>query len=187
MRIVGGRHRGRTLLAPADEAIRPTSDRAREALFNILAHGRLGAALPAPDTHVLDVFAGTGALALEALSRGAAAATLIEKDFAALRLARANAEKLGESGRVRLVQADASHPPRAEQAAELVLLDPPYGEGLAAPALTALAAQGWIADDAIVVVELAHDEPFAAPPGFASLDERRYGRARLVFLRRSQA
>lgn len=182
MRIVGGKHRGRALIAPTDESIRPTSDRAREALFNILLHGRFAGTALMPETRVLDVFAGTGALALEALSRGAARATLIDKDPKALDLARANAAKLGEQARVTFVRADALHPPRASEAATLLLLDPPYGQSLAAPALAALAAQGWIAAGAFVVVELAATERFEPPPGFAPLDERRYGRAKLAIM-----
>jgi len=186
MRIVGGRHKGRAIDAPPGLAIRPTSDRARESLFNILEHGRFADDRRSllPGATVLDAFAGTGAFALEALSRGAAHALLLELDPAALATARDNAIKLGEIGNVTIRRADATHPGPAPVAAAIGFLDPPYGRGLAEPALAALAAQGWFAPAALVVVELDGREPFTPPAGFAALEERRYGRARLVFLRR---
>ena len=185
MRIVAGRHRGRRLLAPPGETVRPTSDRAREALFNILSHGNLAAErIPFAETAVLDAFAGTGALGLEALSRGAAEAVFIERDRDALVILRNNIEALGEGARARIVPGDATHPPRAYTACAVAFLDPPYRSGLAAPALMALAAAGWFAPDALAVVELAAREDFTPPAGFTFLDERVYGAARLVFLRR---
>ena len=187
MRIVGGKHRGRKIFGPEDEkdALRPTSDRARESLFNILEHGRLsrdGTSL-VRDARVLDVFCGTGAFALEALSRGAAHATLIDLDPAAIALAHRNVTALGESAKARVVQADATKPLHGAAAHTLVFLDPPYRSGLAAPALAALAAGGWVAPDALCIAEIERREPFEPPPGFTALDERTYGRARLVFLR----
>lgn len=185
MRIVGGRHKGRAIAAPPGLAIRPTSDRARESLFNILEHGRFapdGRSL-LPGAIVLDAFAGTGAFALEALSRGAAHAFLLELDPAALAAARDNALKLGEIANVTIRRADATHPGPAPSAAAIGFLDPPYASGLAAPALEALARQGWFAPRALVVVELDGREDFRPPAGFESIEERRYGRARLVFLR----
>jgi 16S rRNA (guanine966-N2)-methyltransferase len=191
MRIVGGRHRGRKLvgLEDANHALRPTSDRARESLFNILEHGRFsrdGTSL-VREARVLDVFCGTGAVALEALSRGAAGAVLIDKDPAAIALAHRNLAALGESARARVIQADASQPPHASEPHTLAFLDPPYRSGLAAPALTGLDRAGWLAPGAVCVVEIERREPFMAPAGFAVLDERGYGRARLVFLRKDQA
>jgi 16S rRNA (guanine966-N2)-methyltransferase len=188
MRIVAGRHRGRRLEAPPGPAVRPTSDRAREAVFDILAHGKLGGGRsPIADAVVLDAFAGSGALGLEALSRGAAAVTLMDRDKAACRAARANVAALGEKGRATVLHADSLRPPPAPRPATLVFLDPPYGEGLAATALEALAEAGWIEGGAIVVVELGRRDPFQAPQGFEAIDERRYGRARILFLRRSRA
>jgi 16S rRNA (guanine966-N2)-methyltransferase len=188
MRIVGGTHRGRKLFGPEDEsdALRPTSDRARESLFNILEHGRFSAdgTSLVRGAHVLDVFCGTGAFALEALSRGAVAATLVDKDPAAIALAHRNLAALGESGRAQVVQADATKPPPARAAHALTFLDPPYRSGLGAPALEALDAAGWLTPGALCVVETERSEPFAAPQGFKVLDERSYGRARLLFLRR---
>jgi 16S rRNA (guanine966-N2)-methyltransferase len=186
MRIVGGSHRGRRLAAPPGEVVRPTSDRAREALFDILSHGTFAAAGPAfAEAAVVDAFAGTGALGLEALSRGAAEALFIENDREALTALRRNIAAFGEVERCRLIVGDATRPPRAPVACAVAFLDPPYRSGLAAAALPALTAAGWLAPAGLAVIELAAREPFAPPPGFARLDERVYGAARLVFLRRT--
>ncbi len=188
LRIVGGAHRGRRLVAPAGESVRPTSDRAREALFNILSHGRFAAAgLPFADRPVLDAFAGTGALGLEALSRGAEVAAFIENSREALAALRRNIAALGEEDRAHVVAGDPSRPPRAPFACALAFLDPPYHSGLAVPALSALAAARWLTSDALVVVEVAAAEEFAPPAAFTLLDERVYGAARLVFLRHHRA
>src|SRR5215208_3518728 len=144
LRIVGGVHRGRRLVAPLGDTVRPTSDRAREALFNILSHGSFAASgLPFADRPVLDVFAGTGALGLEALSRGAGAAAFIENGREALAALRRNVAALGEGDRAHIVAGDATRPPRAAFTCTVAFLDPPYNSGLAVPALTALAASGW--------------------------------------------
>lgn len=185
MRIVGGRHRGRRLLAPPGDAVRPTSDRAREALFNILSHGRLAiGGLAFADAAVLDAFAGTGALGLEALSRGAAEVIFIERDREALAVLRRNIEALGETTRTRIISGDATRPPRAAVACDVAFLDPPYRSGLGGPALAALAATGWLTSDALVVIETAAREEVPPQDGFTLIDQRVYGAARLVFLRR---
>jgi 16S rRNA (guanine966-N2)-methyltransferase len=185
MRIVGGRHRGRRLLAPPGDTVRPTSDRAREALFNILSHGRLAAdGIPFAEAAVLDAFAGTGALGLEALSRGAARAVFIERDPEAVAILRRNVAWLGESAGAEIVPGDATRPPRARSECAVAFVDPPYRSGLAAPALEALDRAGWLAPDALAIVELAAREKLAPLAGFTLLDERVYGAARLVFLRR---
>jgi 16S rRNA (guanine966-N2)-methyltransferase len=185
LRIVGGVHRGRRLVAPPGEVVRPTSDRAREALFNILSHGDFAASgLIFADRPVLDAFAGTGAFGLEALSRGASAAVFIENNRQALAELRRNVAALGEEGRAQIVAGDATRPPRAALPCALALLDPPYRSGLAAPALGALAAAGWLAPDALAVIEVAAREELLPPPGFTVMDERVYGAARLVFLSR---
>jgi 16S rRNA (guanine966-N2)-methyltransferase len=186
MRIVGGRHRGRRLASPADRRIRPTADRARQALFDLLAHGPYGSdAGPAPRGQaVLDAFAGSGALGLEALSRGARRVTFIENDGEACHLIGHNAAPLAQPGEVEVLRRDATRPGAPPHAHDLLLMDPPYGSGLAAPALTALAAAGWLAADAVAVVEIGRDEAFGPPPGFAIVDQRAYGAARLVILRR---
>src|SRR5712692_9893484 len=188
LRIVGGSHRGRRLVAPPGEAVRPTSDRAREALFNILSHGDLAASgLPFAGRPVLDAFAGTGALGLEALSRGASAAAFIESERDALAALRRNIAALGEADRAHIAAGDATRPPRAVFACAVAFLDPPYHSGLAAPALGALAAAGWLTPDALVVTEVAAREDLPLPAGFIIMDERTYGAARLVFLRRERA
>jgi 16S rRNA (guanine966-N2)-methyltransferase len=183
MRIIAGHHRGRRLEAPAGLAVRPTAERAREALFDILAHGRFAPAPACADALVLDAFAGTGALGLEALSRGARFATFMERDRAARDALARNIAALAETARASVLAADALRPPRAGGPCDLVFLDPPYGEAIAAPALAALAASQWLAAGALVVVELAARAAFAPPAGFATLWERRYGAARPVFLR----
>jgi 16S rRNA (guanine966-N2)-methyltransferase len=183
MRIIGGKHRGRRLMAPEGRIVRPTGERAREALFDILAHGRFGERPVFAGARALDAFAGTGAFGLEALSRGAEHASFIEKDRAALVALRANIAALGEERSAAVLAGDALHPPRALAPASLVFLDPPYGKDLAQPALAALAAAGWLAPEALVVVEIAARQTLAPPEGFTLLEERRYGAARIVFLR----
>ena len=191
MRIVAGKHRGRAISAPADPLVRPTSDRVRENLFNILSHGRLAAAHEPilEGAAVLDAFAGSGALGLEALSRGAAEAVFLDEDAKALACIRGNAEALGELAHATLVKADARAPPKRDKVRghpgprSLLFLDPPYRSGQGAEALAALASAGWLAAGALAVLELAAREDLALPPGFALLDERRYGHTRLLFLR----
>jgi 16S rRNA (guanine966-N2)-methyltransferase len=181
LRLVAGRHRGRPLAAPPDRATRPTGERVREAVFNILAHAGYGpeGGDAVTDAVVLDAFAGTGALAFEALSRGAAEAWLFDSSAAALGFARKNAETLGETGRAHVLRADTLKPPPAKARATLLFLDPPYAKGLIGPAIAALAAAGWLAPGCLVVAETAADEP--AVPGLHLLDERRYGIARISF------
>ncbi|MGH7064660.1 MAG: 16S rRNA (guanine(966)-N(2))-methyltransferase RsmD [Stellaceae bacterium] len=184
MRIVGGSHRGRRLLAPSGDLVRPTSDRAREAVFDILSHGSFAAnGVPFAGAAVLDAFAGTGAFGLEALSRGAAEAVFIEREREALVFLRRNIVALGETGRCRIFPGDATRPPRGDRSCALAFLDPPYASGLAAPALSALAAVGWIASGALAIVEIGAREELVAPAGFTLIDERVYGAACLVFLR----
>ena len=188
MRIVGGMFRGRRLATPRGRSIRPTSDRVREALFDVLQHGlqsiRRGS-WPR-DAHVLDVFAGTGALGLEALSRGASHVTFIEKDSAACLVIERNARTLRATEQVTLLRRNAlrpAAPPSGAPVADILLMDPPYRSDLAAPALKALRARGWIARDGVSVVEMAADESLEPPRGFALADERRYGDTVLLFLR----
>ena len=186
MRIVAGRHRGRSLKTPADLAVRPTADRTREALFNILTSGKLSSegAKRLPGARVLDAFAGTGALGLEALSRGAEAATFMENYAPAIEICRANIKALGESGRAELLACDVLHPRPAPAPCDLVFLDPPYNQDLSGKAIKALDEAGWIAPGALVSVELMKTEPFVLPYGFIELDARNYGKAKLVFLKR---
>jgi 16S rRNA (guanine966-N2)-methyltransferase len=185
MRIVGGSHRGRRLVAPPGDAVRPTSDRAREALFDILSHGSFAAnGVPFAGRPVLDAFAGTGAFGLEALSRGASEAVFIEQSGEVRDALRRNIAMLGEEDRASVIAGDATRPPRAVTVCAVAFLDPPYRSGLAPPALAALAAAGWLVPDALAIAEIGAREGLAIPPGFAMLDQRIYGAARLVFLRR---
>ncbi|MGO8798245.1 MAG: 16S rRNA (guanine(966)-N(2))-methyltransferase RsmD [Roseiarcus sp.] len=185
MRIVGGRLRGRLLRAPASRAIRPTSERLRESIFNILAHRWPGSLEGA---RVLDLFAGSGALGLEALSRGAAFALFVDESAEACALLRANVAALGVGGVAQIRRAAAARlGPALGPPFTLAFLDPPYEKGLAAPALAALAAGGWLAVDALCVVEEAAKAEIAAPQGFAIEDERAYGDTRLAFLRVDRA
>lgn len=185
MRIVGGQHRGRQLETPADLPIRPTSDRAREALFNILEHGRMteGGLSPIRGARVLDAFCGTGALGLEALSRGAAEAVFLDRDPAALRLARRNAAQLDVATRSTFLLADATHPPRSERPCTLVFLDPPYHQGLVAPSATALIESGWIGPGTILVAELARREKLPVVNHLKEIDRRLYGKTQVIFYR----
>ncbi len=173
IRIVGGRWRGRRLAVPEDRSVRPTAERVREAAFNRLVHAGLDP--PLEGAAFLDVFAGTGAVGLEALSRGAAKAVFIERDLAALALLRRN---VGSEGAV-LVR-DAISPGPAPAAFDIAWLDPPWRSGLAVPALEALGRKGWLKPGALVVVESAHDD---APDLHGLIDRRRYGRTALAFLR----
>jgi 16S rRNA (guanine966-N2)-methyltransferase len=182
MRIVGGRLRGRALAAPQSGAIRPTADRLRESLFNILVHAY---ADPVTGARVLDLFAGTGALGLEALSRGADFALLIDDAAPARALMRDNVTALGLGGSARIFRRDATalgdvHP---VEPFSLVFVDPPYGQGLAERALTSARAGGWLLPDALVVVEEAADAAFTAPAGFEEIERRRYDDTELIFLR----
>ncbi|MCK8786791.1 16S rRNA (guanine(966)-N(2))-methyltransferase RsmD [Roseomonas sp. NAR14] len=183
MRIIAGRHRARRLSAPAGAATRPTADRIRQALFDMLWHAPWGGRGLIEGATVLDAFAGTGALGLEALSRGAAHATFIENDRAALAALRANIEACRESPNATVLAADATRPPRAPAPCGLVLLDPPYGKDLVPRALDALGGAGWIAPGALVCAEVAAAET-PELPGFEPLAERAHGAARVLVLRR---
>ncbi len=186
MRIVGGAYRGRPLSPPEGNDVRPTSDRAREAIFNILEHG-LDGGVALTDASVIDLFAGSGALGLEALSRGAAHATFVETDPVALKCIRANSGAVGAARMVTLLKLDATRlppPPLATRVpCAVAFLDPPYNSGSAIPALGGLAAKGWIGPGSVCVVEVAAKEDLAPPPGFQEIDARTYGAARVVFLR----
>jgi 16S rRNA (guanine966-N2)-methyltransferase len=185
MRIVGGQLRGRPLAAPHDAATRPTSDRVREAVFNILAHGIAGFALEG--TRVLDLFAGTGALGIEALSRGAAYCLFVEVGAEARAAIRRNIEALSLTGVTKIFRRDATNLGAVgnQGAFGLVFLDPPYGKGLARRALAAAASGGWLAPGAVVVVEERKGEPVALHSQFAELDRRSWGDTQVLFARYS--
>jgi 16S rRNA (guanine966-N2)-methyltransferase len=185
LRIVSGAHRGKVLLTPDGQATRPTSDRARQAIFNILEHAAW--AEPLHGLRVIDLFAGSGALGFEALSRGAAYCLFVETDADARGAIRDNAEAMGQFGATRIHRRDAADlglKPAADGAPfDLAFLDPPYGKGLGERCLAELAKGGWLKPGALVVFERGRDEPGADTPGFERLDERDYGAARVLFLR----
>jgi 16S rRNA (guanine966-N2)-methyltransferase len=185
MRIVGGRLRGRTMASPRSAAIRPTADRLRETLFNILMH-RYGD--PVTGARVLDLFAGTGALGLEAASRGAAFVLFVDDGAEARALLRENVEALGLGGTTRIFRRDATKlgPVHPLEPFGLAFLDPPYGKGLAEAALIAARDGGWLAPQALVVVEEAASATFAAPGGYEELDRREHADSELVFLQRTK-
>jgi 16S rRNA (guanine966-N2)-methyltransferase len=188
MRIVAGALKGRQLAAPKGGAVRPTSARAREALFNLLEHGTLAAdGSPIAGAHVLDAFAGSGANGLEALSRGAAHVTFVDNDRSALNALGRNIAALGVQRRTTVVHGDACAPLACPGACDLAILDPPYARGLAAPALTALAKLGWVAPNALVCVEMAKTDDIDGETGLTTLDVRTYGKTKIVLLRRPAA
>lgn len=183
MRIIGGRFRGLRLADPGAgdprARLRPTADRVREAVFNVLSSGAHGD--PLTGARVLDLFAGTGALGCEALSRGAAHVTFVDDGATARALIRENIEKLRAMGCTRLFRRDATRLGQNRGAPfSLVFLDPPYGQGLGSAALTAARAGGWLAPGALVVWE--DSSPQAAPAGFTLCDQRRYGDTHVTVL-----
>jgi 16S rRNA (guanine966-N2)-methyltransferase len=184
MRVVGGALRGRAITAPKSNAIRPTADRLREALFNILVHSFDD---PVTGARVLDLFAGTGALGIEALSRGAAFALFVDDGAEARALLRENVATLGLGGTSKVFRRDATKlgEPQPLAPFSLAFLDPPYGQGLAAAALNSARAGGWLTPDAVIVVEEAAKAHFAAPEGFHEINRRRYDDTEFVFLRLS--
>jgi 16S rRNA (guanine966-N2)-methyltransferase len=181
MRIVGGDFRGRPLATPRDQSIRPTTDRTREAVFNVLAHrfsDRLEGA------RVLDLFAGTGALGLEALSRGASYAVFIEESAEGRGLVRTNVEAFGLTGRTKIFRRDATALGDAGTLMPfgLVFADPPYGKGLGERALRSALAGGWLTPGALCIVEEKASAAFEPGPGFVTLDERGYGETVIRFM-----
>jgi 16S rRNA (guanine966-N2)-methyltransferase len=182
MRVVGGRLRSRPLAGPTRQGLRPTADRLREALFNILAHAYGD---PVSGARVLDLFAGTGALGIEAVSRGAAFALFVDDGIESRALLRENVGTLGLGGVTRIFRRDATKlgPVAPLEPFTLAFLDPPYGKGLAERALVSAREGGWLKPDALVVVEEAADADFKAPEGFEELERRKYDDTEFVFLR----
>lgn len=175
MRIVGGKYRGKQLIAPAGETTRPTADRARESVFNILDSRLTKAGLTWADIAVFDAFAGTGALGAEAVSRGAKALFAAEKDKAAQLCWRKNTAGMNAT-----LYTDMLALPRAAQSVGLVLMDPPYKKGLVAPALAELEQKGWLSPETLCVIEVEKTEQNVLPDGFAVADERVYGKAKII-------
>jgi 16S rRNA (guanine966-N2)-methyltransferase len=184
MRVVGGRLKGRNLASPASRDIRPTADRLRESLFNILIHAYDD---PIAGARVLDLFAGTGALGIEAISRGAKFALFVDNGAEARALLRNNVEALALGGVTKVYRRDATNLGEAHpvEPFSLVFLDPPYRMNLAEKALAWLRDGGWLAPQALLVVEEAKAAEFAAPDGFEELERRVYDDTEFVFLRAS--
>src|SRR6185312_5943345 len=184
MRVVGGRLKGRNIASPASRDIRPTADRLREAVFNILVHGYDD---PIEGARVLDLFAGTGALGIEAVSRGAAFTLFVDNGAEARALLRNNVEALGLGGVTKVYRRDATNlgPAHPIEPFSLVFADPPYGKGLAEQALVSLRDGGWLTPGVLLVVEEAKAASFKAPDSFEELERRAYDDTEFVFLRTS--
>jgi 16S rRNA (guanine966-N2)-methyltransferase len=182
MRVVGGRLKGRSLASPSSREIRPTADRLRESVFNILIHAYDD---PIQDARVLDLFAGTGALGLEAVSRGAKFTLFVDNGAEARALLRNNVEALGLGGVTKVYRRDATNlgPAHPVEPFSLAFLDPPYGKGLAQQAMASLRDGGWLTPGALVVVEEAKAAAFVAPDGFVELERRAYDDTEFVFLK----
>ncbi|MDX2142212.1 MAG: 16S rRNA (guanine(966)-N(2))-methyltransferase RsmD [Rhodospirillaceae bacterium] len=191
LRIVGGIWRGRKFPVPPLHTVRPTSERAREAVFNRLIHAQDALGVDLRGAAVVDVFAGSGALGLEALSRGASLATFIDADPAVTAGLRRILSGLGAEDRARVLAGDATALPPAPQPHDIAFLDPPYlvphhGSDLLAPALVSLAKRGWLKPGALIIAETEADPFPQLPPGFTPIDQRRYGRPLISFLRRDK-
>ncbi len=182
MRIIAGAFKGRKLLPPQGDDIRPTSDRTRESVFNLLMHGAYaGEAIIGQ--HVLDLCCGTGAMGLEALSRGARIATFVDKDKKSLELTRSNLMHCGATNVGFLVQADATKLPPAREPVSLVLFDAPYDAAILAPAYASLKQNGWLAPEALIVAEQSRSTEIAALEGATLCDDRQYGKTRIIIYR----
>ncbi|MFY9287321.1 MAG: RsmD family RNA methyltransferase [Alphaproteobacteria bacterium] len=186
MRIVGGTLSGRKIEPPLSLTTRPMMDRIRQALFNILEHHSWGPQIGnvLDGTHILDAFCGTGALAYEAISRGAAHATLFDKDRQALQIATKNASNLGVQKQCQIMSADTLAPPKAPKACKLVFLAPPYRKELIPPAMLALDAAGWMESHVLILAETAKKEALEIPEGFTEQFARYYGDTALHFITR---
>ena len=182
MRIIAGAFKGRRLATPQGTDIRPTSDRTRESIFNLLMHGSYGGDAVI-DQHVIDLCCGTGAMGLEALSRGASVATFVDKDPRSLELARSNVLHCGATANAHFLRSDAAQLgalPAGRQPAALVLYDAPYAAPILAPSYQRLVAGGWLAEGALIVAEQAKEAPIVALSGATLRDERSYGKTRIT-------
>lgn len=185
MRITGGQFRGRTLAAPPDARVRPTSDKVRQAIFNILAHNDFGTGFSVAGARVVDLFAGTGALGIEALSHGARLCLFVDDAVESRALIRANVEALQLTGVTKIWRRDATQlgpvPAGSGGPFDLVFLDPPYRKALAPAAMASLAEGKWLAPGALLIAETAEDEPLPTSPHLRMLDSRIYGDTRVSF------
>lgn len=183
--IIAGKHRGKKIETKDNAKIRPTGSRTRGAIFNILMHGKFSNSGDSPLTGntVIDLFCGTGALGLEALSRGAQHVIFVDGSADSIALARANVMRLKEEDNASLVRSDSTSLPKARKTCALAFLDPPYNSGLAIKSLKSLAEQGWLENGAITVVELSHKESLLPPTDYEIFDERKYGNTKIMFLR----
>ena len=182
MRIVGGNKRGKKLLTPTDEKTRPTSDKTRESLFNILNSLLLKKGKKWENITFLDVFAGTGAIGIEALSRGAKEAWFIENHLPAIKCLKTN---IADFENAHILACDATCPPFRTNAVSIIFMDAPYREELWEKALTALNTKGWINDKTIIIIEIENSEENLLPTGFTLTDDRTYGRNRLLFCKKA--
>lgn len=181
MRIVAGKYRGRPLACPEGKNTRPTSDRARESVFNMLDSRLRKKDLSWADITVLDAFAGTGALGIEALSRGASRLYAMEKDARTIACLKDNL-KIVEPHQYTVLAADVLNPPAADEAVDIVFMDPPYRQGLIPASLTALAEKGWIGPQTLCIIEAEKSEEELIPNDFTVSDERKYGKAKILFV-----
>lgn len=183
MRVVGGKFRGRALATPRHEGLRPTSDRVRESVFNVLEHGIEGGDVEG--ARVIDLFAGTGALGIEAVSRGAAFALFVEDAAEARALIRSNVESMGLTGATRIFRRDATDlgPAGTMAPFSIAFLDPPYGKGLGEKGLVAMRDGGWLVPGAVIVLEERADTDVVLPEGFSEVDRRHWGDTQVVFAR----
>ena len=182
MRIISGKHRGRRIQMHEGKEIRPTSGRTREAIFNILTHADF-AENKLAGGRVVDIFCGSGALGLEALSRGADHITFVDRNPQSLSLARENTERFGEIENARFIRNDSTQLPPAPIPCSLAFADPPYNKGKAIPALKSLHENGWLEDGAIVVLEISEHDVVDTPAPYTLEDERKYSKSRVLFLR----
>ena len=185
MRIISGKHKGRAIQTIKDKKLRPTTSMTREGLYNVLSHGKFAedGQNIIVNSNILDLFCGCGALSLEAISRGAAHATLIDIDQQHLDIARRNFNSIGEIANASFIRADSSTPPPAKKSCNIVFIDPPYGKNLVNPSLKSIVAGGWLANNAVVIIETGKNEDIEFPDSFSELDDRTYGNCRIRILR----
>jgi 16S rRNA (guanine966-N2)-methyltransferase len=188
LRIIAGKYRGRKIETKESARIRPTGSRARGAIFNILMHGEFRGSDHSPliGGRVVDVFCGTGALGLEALSRGAEHVTFVDQSAESMALVRANVTHMGETQAAQFIRSDSTALPATTRPCGLAFLDPPYRSGLAVKSLRSLDAKGWLLPGAVAVVEMDAKETFTPPESYTLFDERKYGNTKIVFLRYSK-